>query len=127
MDGCVFCEIKAGSRERLLFEDNLCFVVPDKNPAEKGHLLVISNGHYTDMLDAPDEVAGHMFSVAKAFGQKLRSKLGAKALRISTNVGKEAGQVVFHFHIHVIPKYSMEHNAGRRGEPLSDAEFASLR
>jgi histidine triad (HIT) family protein len=127
MEGCVFCALRQHGKERLLFEDSTCFVVPDRNPVEKGHLLVISNMHYLNMLEAPDEISAHMFVIAKRFGLKLCSTMGAEALNISTNIGKEAGQAVFHFHIHVVPRYSAERNKGQRGKQLSDAEFAALK
>jgi histidine triad (HIT) family protein len=90
---------------QIIFEDELCYVIPDRFPTEYGHLLVISKEHNESVLVTSNEVISDMFIVAKELGLKLRDVLGAKGIAIATNAGKEAGQIVPHFHIHVIPKY----------------------
>lgn len=102
--GCIFCSLGKGN-PYVIFEDELCYVVPDRFPTEYGHLLVISKEHTESMLTAPDGLVTEMFLTAKRLGLKLRDKLGSKATVIATNAGREAGQVIFHFHIHVVPKY----------------------
>lgn len=128
MDECVFCTIKSHSGDRIVFEDKLCLVVPDKNPAEKGHMLVISKGHFKDMLEAPDEVLTHMFAISKRVGIQLKDRLGASDMNIVTNIGRRAGQGVFHFHIHVIPHYPDKSRAGKEGsKELNYEELAMLK
>jgi histidine triad (HIT) family protein len=104
MTECVFCEIYK-EKEKIIYEDSYCFVVLDKYPISRGHLLIISKEHFESMLDATDEVVADMYIVAKKFAKKQEEKLGAVAVNIGTNIGKEAGQKIMHFHIHVIPRY----------------------
>ncbi len=101
MEDCIFCSIKGS--ESIIYEDDLCMVVPDKYPSRYGHMLVISKEHHADALSSPDGLVAGMFVTAKRFGSKLKEKLNAEGLAISTNVGRQAGQIIFHFHIHVIP------------------------
>ncbi len=103
-DICIFCaESKSGSR--IIFEDASCFVISDKYPSQHGHLLVISKEHHENVLVAPDKLISHMFVVAKNFGEKLKEKFGATGITLITNTGADAGQIIFHLHIHVKPRY----------------------
>jgi len=106
-DNCIFCSLAKDS-PHIIFEDELCYVVPDRFPSEYGHLLVISKEHNDNMLVAPDSTVSDMFLTAKRIGLMEKGRLGAKSVAIETNIGKEAGQVIFHFHIHVVPKYDAE-------------------
>ncbi len=101
---CTFCKL-IDNKNAIIYQNKECFVVLDKYPIEKGHLLVISNEHYKDMLEAPDDVVESMFAVSKEFALRLEERLGAKGINIGTNIGEEAGQKIMHFHIHVIPRY----------------------
>ncbi|MGC8669705.1 MAG: HIT family protein [Candidatus Micrarchaeia archaeon] len=109
MENCIFCKLR-DDKNTIIYQNKECFVVLDKYPIEKGHLLVISNEHYKDMLEAPKNVVESMSVVSKEFASKLKVKLGAEGINIGTNIGKEAGQKIMHFHIHVIPRY---HGKGR--------------
>ena len=126
MSECVFCTAKFRDVERVLFDDGLCMAVPDEHPVEKGHLLVISKAHYRNMLEAPDEVVMRVFAVAKLLGLRLEKKLEATGINVAANTGKAAGQSVFHFHVHVIPRYDGSmHNEG--GKELDAEELAALK
>lgn len=109
MEGCIFCDMSKISKEGIVYEDSKCYVVLDKYPVTKGHLLVIPKRHYKDMLEAPKDVIDEAYEVAKMAATKLREKLTADGMNITTNVGKEAGQLILHFHIHVIPRYRSGH------------------
>ena len=126
MPQCVFCSAKFRAAERIIFEDGTCMAVPDGNPAEKGHLLVIPKTHYKDMLKAPDEVVMRVFAVAKLLGIRLEKKLGATGIKVVANTGKAAGQAVFHLHVHVIPHYE---GSARKGasKTLTAEELAVLK
>jgi histidine triad (HIT) family protein len=68
-------------------------------------VLVVSKLHSENMLSTPDPIVGHAFTVAKRFAALCKEKLHATGVSVVTNIGKDAGQAVPHFHIHVIPKY----------------------
>lgn len=125
MEDCLFCTL-AKSDVRKIFEDGLCYVIPDKYPSEHGHILVISKEHHESILDAPDETVRHMFVTAKRFGQASVKKHKASAVVIATNAGKDAGQIIFHFHIHVIPKYSERVKGFMPHKELDDERAKSL-
>ncbi len=106
MDECVFCGL-GRHLDQALYSDGTCFVVFDKFPAEKGHMLVISRVHSENMLAAPEEAVAHCFLVARKFAALCMEKLQATGVNVTTNIGKGAGQIIPHFHIHVIPRYPL--------------------
>lgn len=126
MDDCIFCEIVDTNNDKI-FEDDQCYVVPDKFPTEFGHLLVISKNHYENLLVTPDDVVGHMFVVAKNHGLKLKEKLGAAGVTLATNAGKEAGQIIFHLHIHIVPKYSEKVAGFDKHKELTEVDAKKLK
>ncbi|MGC8478396.1 MAG: HIT family protein [Candidatus Micrarchaeia archaeon] len=132
MSDCIFCKILEGKAEgNILYEDEKCAIILDKFPISKGHMLVISRNHYPDVLSMPDEITSHMFLKAKEFAIKAKEKLHAIGINISSNIGAQAGQIVGHAHIHVIPRYAGEKrnfNFGRNHElDFDDAkELASI-
>lgn len=105
MDNCIFCQIPKEDKSKLLYKDKTCYVVYDKYPVTEGHMLVISNRHYENILDAPEETVKHVFVVAKKFAQKSLSQFGATGVNVVTNSNKDANQLVMHFHVHVVPRY----------------------
>lgn len=105
-DNCIFCKIANGEiPSATLYEDNSFRVILDLNPASKGHALVLPKEHYANAFEIPEETAGKAFAVAKKVGEKLYQGLHADGLNILQNNGVVAGQTVFHFHIHMVPRY----------------------
>lgn len=88
----------------------------DKYPVSKGHLLVLSEEHYEGVHEAPPEVLMKVWVVASALARIYRVNLGAPGVNIVTNSGTTAGQIIFHFHVHVIPRWSQVRGfwSGRR-------------
>ncbi|MCC6031567.1 MAG: HIT family protein [Pyrobaculum sp.] len=102
---CVFCRIVRGEAPAWkVYEDDEFVVILDKYPASYGHLLVVSKEHYVNILDAPLEKSVKSFEIATRLAKAWR-ELGAPAVNVVTNAGREAGQMVFHMHIHVIPRW----------------------
>jgi histidine triad (HIT) family protein len=102
---CIFCKIVRGEAPAWkVYEDDEFVVILDKYPASYGHLLVVSKEHYVNILDAPLEKAVKGFEIATKLAKAWR-ELGAPAVNVVTNAGREAGQMVFHMHIHVIPRW----------------------
>lgn len=89
-----------------LYEDQLCFVILDINPVNKGHALVIAKEPYENAINCPDEILAHMFAVAKKVDIKQRQILGSEGSNMTINNDPASGQEVPHIHIHVIPRYS---------------------
>lgn len=105
-EDCIFCKIAKGIiPSHKIYEDDDVIAFLDISQATKGHTLVIPKEHYDNFLCVPQEVMHKVMDVAQRIGQAHICMLGAKGVNILTNVNKEAGQSVFHFHVHVIPRY----------------------
>ncbi len=105
-ENCIFCKIANGEiPAATLYEDDDFRVILDLNPASKGHALVLPKEHAANAFELGDELAGKAFVTAKKIGSKLCSGLGCAGLNILQNNGSAAGQTVFHFHMHIIPRY----------------------
>ena len=81
-------------------------VILDISPASKGHALILPKEHYANIYEISDEMAMHVITVAKKMGQKMKEELNLDGLNILQNNGEVAGQTVFHYHMHLIPRYS---------------------
>ncbi|MCE4619623.1 MAG: HIT family protein [Desulfurococcales archaeon] len=104
--GCIFCNIARGEAPaHIVYEDDSVAVFLDIYPVEKGHLLVIPRSHYESVADAPPRVAARVFATAAALARLYREALGAPGVNVVANSGRPAGQEVFHFHVHVIPRW----------------------
>lgn len=123
---CIFCNFDE-VKNRIFYKDDKCFVVADKYPSEYGHLLVISKEHYENILVAPDELVSHIFLVAKKMGSMLKEQLASDGIVIATNAGKEAGQIIYHLHIHVIPKYAKKREGFMSHKEIDDDYVTGLR
>lgn len=100
-DDCVFCKIVKGEiPSEMVLENEDFVVILDANPKVEGHLLVISKEHYDNFLDLPSGMYERFLSTAKDAVEKL----GVKDFNLVLNNGKDAGQVVGHLHLHVLPR-----------------------
>jgi len=104
-DDCIFCKIANGEIPATEICENEGFrVILDLGPASKGHALVLPKEHYCDITELREKAAGEAFSLAGKVGKAMKQGLGAAGFNIVQNNGTAAGQTVFHFHIHVIPR-----------------------
>ena len=123
---CIFCKIAAGQLPSTTIYENEEFrVFFDINPASKGHCLVIPKVHYANAYEIDKEVAGRAFQLAVDVARELKKELNCDGVNILQNNEEVAGQTVFHFHLHVIPRYSGDGVVigGKTGEP--DMELLS--
>ena len=105
-ENCIFCKILNGDiPSAKLYEDENFAIILDVGPASFGHALVLPKDHYANLFEMPDELLGKAFSLAKVWGEKIVKALGADGLNLVQNNGPAAGQTVFHFHLHLIPRY----------------------
>lgn len=103
---CIFCKIADGViPSHKVYEDDEIIAFLDISQVTQGHTLVIAKEHTSNFLTTPKELMHKVMDVAQRIGQAQMSILGAKGVNILTNVNKEAGQSVYHFHVHVIPRY----------------------
>lgn len=105
-DNCIFCKIANGEIPSVtLYEDEDFRVILDLGPASKGHALILPKEHAANIYELPDELAAKAMVVAKKVAATLKDGLKCDGLNIVQNNGEPAGQTVFHFHMHLIPRY----------------------
>lgn len=105
-ENCIFCKLANGDiPTATLYEDEDFRVILDASPASKGHALIIPKEHYVNLYELSDELASKVLVLAKKMITKLTEVLGCDGYNIVQNNGEAAGQTVFHFHLHMIPRY----------------------
>lgn len=106
VDNCIFCKLANGEiPTATLYEDEDFRVILDANPASKGHALIIPKEHYANLYELDETLAGKAMILAKKMITKLTEVLGCDGYNLVQNNGECAGQTVFHFHLHMIPRY----------------------
>ena len=106
-ENCIFCKIANGEiPAATLYEDDAFRVILDLNPAALGHALILPKKHAANLMELPDETASKALVLAKKIAGKLQDGLHADGLNVVQNNGEAAGQTVFHFHVHLIPRYA---------------------
>lgn len=108
---CIFCRIAAGELPaQVVDEDERTLAFMDISPATRGHVLVIPRRHARDLLEiAPEDLAATI-ATAQRVASRMPERLGADGVNLINSCGRAAWQTVFHFHLHVIPRYA--------GDPL---------
>ncbi|HXB14691.1 MAG TPA: HIT family protein [Solirubrobacteraceae bacterium] len=108
---CIFCKILAGELPATIVdEDERTIAFMDIAPATRGHALVVPRRHSRDLLDIEDEDLEATILAARRLAGRAHERLGADGVNLLNSCGAAAWQTVFHFHIHVIPRYE--------GDPL---------
>ena len=127
-DNCIFCKLANGVfPTNKIYEDDEFTVILDASPANKGHCLILPKRHFKDLFEIDEEVAGRAIKLAKKIATKLKDELGCDGINIVQNNGTAAGQTVFHFHVHIIPRYENDGcNIGWPQMKPDDAEQAAL-
>lgn len=111
-ENCIFCKIANGEiPSATLYEDEDFRVILDLGPATRGHALILPKEHYANVVALPEERTAKAFILAKKMAAKMMETLHCDGVNIVQNNGVAAGQTVFHFHIHLIPRYEGD-NAG---------------
>ena len=110
-EDCIFCKIVAGEiPAQVIEQDEQTLTFLDIAPATRGHALVIPKRHATDLLEIEPDQLGAVVAAAKRQARRARERLGADGINLLNACGAVAWQTVFHFHVHVIPRYT--------GDPL---------
>jgi histidine triad (HIT) family protein len=102
---CIFCQIVAGKiQSRKVYEDEKTLAILDINPANPGHVLLLTKEHYSIMPQLPDDEVSHVFMVAKALSNAMLRGIEVQGTNIIVANGIAAGQRAQHFMAHVIPR-----------------------
>ena len=122
-EDCVFCKIVNGDiPSNTIYENSEFKVIMDISPATKGHVLVLPKEHFKDIYDIDAETAGKLFQLAAVVARALKEVLHCDGLNIIQNNGEIAGQTIFHFHMHLIPRYEGDDVTVKWKEHSMDAE-----
>ncbi|MCL2361032.1 MAG: HIT family protein [Defluviitaleaceae bacterium] len=105
MSKCIFCSIVEGQIPAyIIYQDDLYLAIMDRYPSAKGHVLILPKRHAADIYELNEAETASLMPLAKKVAEKIRSKLGVPGLNLIQNNGKVAGQVIDHFHLHLIPR-----------------------
>jgi len=108
-DNCIFCKLANGDIPTMsLYEDEDFNVIFDAGPATLGHALILPKNHYKNIYEIDEETIGKAYKLAKKMAVVLTEVFNADGFNILQNNNECAGQTVFHFHIHLIPRYKDE-------------------
>lgn len=127
MNDCIFCKIISGEiPSHKVYEDDDVFAFLDIHPVNPGHVLVVPKRHAEDLQAAPDELLAKLLPTVKKIAAAAVRSAGADGFNLGMNNGAAAGQVVFHAHLHVIPRFADDglRHWGKRD--VSDEEMRRL-
>lgn len=103
---CVFCKIINNEiPSNVIYEDESFKVILDNAPATKGHAILLPKKHFSNIYEMDNETAAKIFTVVRKVSKAMKKVLNYSGLNILQNNGESAGQTVFHFHLHFIPRY----------------------
>ncbi len=106
-NNCIFCKIANGEiPSNTLYEDDDFRVILDLSPATKGHAILLPKEHYQDLFELSTETASKALVVAKKVAAAMQQVFKCDGFNLLQNNGEVAGQTIFHFHIHLIPRYT---------------------
>lgn len=105
-DDCIFCKLANGDiPTNVVYEDSDFTVIMDASPATKGHSLILPKNHFANLFELDEETTNKVLPLAKKVAAHMTEKLGCDGFNLVQNNGETAGQTVFHFHMHLIPRY----------------------
>lgn len=108
---CIFCKLANGIiPANTIYEDDSFRVILDANPATKGHCLIIPKNHFKNIYEIDEKTAAEAMKLAKKLAIHMKQVLACDGINILQNNEKAGGQTVFHFHMHVIPRYDSPEN-----------------
>lgn len=130
---CIFCKLANGEiPTATLYEDDDFRVILDQGPATKGHALILPKKHYANIYELPEELAERAMVLAKRMAGTMTEALNCDGFNLVQNNGEAAGQTVFHFHMHLIPRYNNDHagitwNPGTLEEDVKEEILAAVK
>ncbi len=120
-ENCPFCRIVAGlSPAYVVAEDEHCLAVLDSRPAARGHTLVLPREHVADLWSADPETAAALGRTCAAVARRIHTRLHPDGLTMRQNNGEASGQVIFHLHVHLVPRWDGDGTVGWPWPPPDD-------
>jgi histidine triad (HIT) family protein len=128
MNDCVFCKIVTGEiPSQKIYENEHCVAFLDIHPINRGHALVIPKGHHANIYETPQETFAEVMRTVQFLAPKVKEAVGAQGINIGINNDAAAGQLVYHLHVHIIPRWSDDGHMSWHGNPYQDGEIATIK
>jgi len=120
---CIFCKIARGELPaEKVYEDADTVAFLDIKPVNPGHTLIIPKAHYVNIFEAPEETLAKMMHTIKVVSHGIKDGLGIDNMNIGMNNGADSGQVVFHAHIHLMPRHKDDGYGLWHGKPYEPGQ-----
>ena len=128
MNDCIFCKIITGEiPSQKIYEDGDTFAFLDIHPINRGHTLVIPKKHFINIYDIPADLFAKVMRTVQMLSPKIKEAVGADGINIGINNDKAAGQLVFHSHVHIIPRFENDGHSSWHGNPYQQGEIDSIK
>lgn len=127
MSDCIFCKIIAGEIPCYkVYEDDNVLAFLDITPVNPGHTLVVPKKHFANLLELPEEEANRLIAAVKKITPAILAGVGATDFNLELNNGPVAGQVVNHFHWHIVPRFAADGRELWHGNPYGESEAEKI-
>lgn len=127
MQDCIFCKIIRGEiPSHKIYEDESVLVFLDINPINPGHTLVIPKRHYENILDTPPDILCKLITTIQTVAPAVLVAVGTDSFHLDINNGATAGQVVFHTHFHIMPRFIDDGYELWKGRQAGQSELADI-
>ena len=127
MTDCIFCKIvRKEIPSTMVYENHKTVAFMDIKPTSPGHVLVVPKEHHADFASTPADQLGDIAAVAQKIARAATEAFGAQGFNIGVNIGRAAGQLVDHMHLHVIPRYDGDGLELWHGKPYAEGEMERL-
>lgn len=127
MEDCIFCKISKGEIPCYkIYEDDYTFAFLDINPVNPGHTLVVPKNHFKDLIELPSEIASKLITTVQKIAPAILRAVGADSFNIGINNGSNAGQIVFHTHIHIMPRFSEDGHRLWKGKASESKDLTKI-
>ncbi|MFH1193813.1 MAG: HIT family protein [bacterium] len=127
MENCIFCKIIAGEiPAEKIYDNGKVMAFLDINPVNPGHTLVIPKAHHENLVDTEDSLLCEIILAVKKLAPIVMKAVGAEGYNLGVNSGVAAGQVIFHTHFHITPRFSSDGFKHWRGQPYKEGEIAEV-
>ena len=128
-ENCIFCKIANGEvPSKTIYEDEDFKVILDANPASKGHALILPKEHCANIYEISEELLSKAVKLAKKLAAHMTKLLNCDGFNLLQNNGEVAGQTVFHFHMHLIPRYRADgQKIGWKPQEVSGEELEEIK
>ena len=124
---CLFCKIIAGEiPSQKVYEDEHTFAFLDIHPINRGHTLVIPKAHHANLYEVPKETFAQVMETVRMLAPKIKQAVGSEGINIGINNEAAAGQLVFHLHVHIIPRFTGDGHEHWHGNPYQDGDIKTI-